>query len=118
MEIEDEEMTYLIPKKVEGEQDIQHSSSNQSLSRRFSKSESAVNNIQYRPSHQSMHQTVDQDIRRRTSTKSLSQASLEVILRLTKKDLEHHIFLYDKILAYRGKNEEECSIEVPKTYIV
>lgn len=70
MEIEDEEMTCLIPKKVA---DIQHSSSDQSLSRRFSQSESAVNNIQYRPSNQSIRQPVDQDIRRRTSTQSMSQ---------------------------------------------
>lgn len=70
MEIEDEEMTCLIPKKVE---DMQRSSSDQSLSRRFSKSESAVNNLQYRPSNESMRQPVDQDIRQRTSTKSMSQ---------------------------------------------
>lgn len=73
MEIEDEEITCLIPKKVEVEQDIQHSSSDQSLSRRFSQSESAVNNLQDRASSQSLRQPVDQDIRRRTSTHSMSQ---------------------------------------------
>eukprot|EP00105_Crassostrea_gigas_P032650 XP_011455748.1 PREDICTED: uncharacterized protein LOC105348132 [Crassostrea gigas] len=73
MEIEDEERTCLIPKKVEVEQDIQHSSSDQSLSRRFSQSESAVNNSQDRPSSQSLRQPVDQDIRRKTSTQSQSQ---------------------------------------------
>lgn len=50
IQIEDEEMTCLIPQKDELEQDIQHSTSDQSLSRRFSQSESAVNNIQDRPS--------------------------------------------------------------------
>nr|XP_034315327.1 uncharacterized protein LOC105348132 isoform X1 [Crassostrea gigas] len=73
MENEDEEMTSLIPKKVKFEQDIQHSSPDQSLSRRFSQSESAVNNIQNSASRQSMRQPVDQDIRRRTSTQSMSQ---------------------------------------------
>lgn len=50
IKIEDEEMTCLIPQKDELEQDIQHSSPDQSLSRRFSRSESSVNNIQDRPS--------------------------------------------------------------------
>lgn len=68
MEIQDEEMTCLIQKKVEFEQDIQHSSPDQSLSRRFSQSESSVNNIQDRPSSQRLRKRVsrDLDIRRRT----------------------------------------------------
>lgn len=73
MEIKGEEMTCLIQKQVEVEQDIQHSSSDQSLSRRFSQSESAVNNLQDRASSQSLRQSVDQDIRRRTSTHSMSR---------------------------------------------
>lgn len=73
MEIKDEKMTCLIQKKVEVEQDIQHSSSDQSWSRLFSQSESAVKNIQDRVLSQSLRQPVDQDIRRRTSTQSMSQ---------------------------------------------
>lgn len=53
--------------------DIQHSTSNPSLSPCFSKSESAVNNIQYSSLNQSMRQPVDQDIRQRKSTQSMSQ---------------------------------------------
>lgn len=73
MEIKDEKMTCLIQKKVEVEQDIQHSSKDQSWSRLFSQSESAVKNIQDRVLSQSLRQPVDQDIRRRTSTQSMSQ---------------------------------------------
>lgn len=73
MEIKEEKMTCLIQKKVEVEQDIQHSSSDQSWSRLFSQSESAVKNIQDRVLSQSLRQPVDQDIRRRTSTQSMSQ---------------------------------------------
>lgn len=70
---EEEEKKCLIPKNVDDEKDIQHSSSDQSLSRCFSKSESAVNNIQYSSLNQRMRQPVDQDIRQRKSTQSMSQ---------------------------------------------
>lgn len=66
MENEDEEMTSLIPKKVKFEQDIQHSSSDQSLSRRFSQSESSVNNIQDRPSSQRLRKRSSRGERHRT----------------------------------------------------
>lgn len=69
----EEEKKCLIPKNVDDEKDIQHSTSNPSLSPCFSKSESAVNNIQYSSLNQSMRQPVDQDIRQRKSTQSMSQ---------------------------------------------
>lgn len=75
IEMEDEETTCLIPRKVEDEQNMQHSSSNQSLSRCLSKSESAVNNLQYSGLNQpeSVRQPFDQDIRQRTSNQCMSQ---------------------------------------------
>lgn len=64
--IEGEEMTCLIPKKVEFEHDIQHSSSDQSLSRRFSRSESSVNNIQDRNSSKRLRKRSPRGKRHRT----------------------------------------------------
>lgn len=75
MEIEDDEITCLIPRKVE---DIEYQTSDQTLSRRFSKSESAVNNIEYILLNQSMCQPDDQEVRLRTSTKSMSQRFTKV----------------------------------------
>lgn len=111
MEIKDEEKTCLIPQKIE---EIQQSPSNQSLSRRFSQSETAVNNIQYRP----MRQPVDQDIRRRTSTQSMSQRFARSDSAAYKKGYRVSDFLYNVSPAYGEKNEEEYSIEVAKTYIL